>query len=103
MADFRHYRRADATRRNQPAADLRREIEEEMKVRLKIEKGGVVLHEQSCDVSDAESFGKAFAHAWTKLHEQQLERATSVGALFEHLNDRLLDELNGASFSLTKI
>jgi hypothetical protein len=74
-----------------------------MKVRLKIEKRGVVLHEQSYDISDAESFGKACAHAWTQLHEQRLDRATSIGALFEHLNDRLLDELDGASLRLTRM
>lgn len=73
-----------------------------MKVRLKIEKGDGVLYEQSYDISDAESFGKACAHAWTQLREQRLARVTSIGELFEHLNDQLLDELNGASFSLTK-
>ncbi len=74
-----------------------------MKVRLKIEKGDGVLYEQSYDISDAESFGKACAHAWTQLREQRLEDATSIGALFEHLNDPLLDELDGATFSLRKI
>jgi hypothetical protein len=74
-----------------------------MKVRLKIEKGDIVLHEQSYDISDAASFGKACAHAWTQLREQRLDRATSIGALFEHLNDQLLDELDGASFRLTKM
>jgi hypothetical protein len=74
-----------------------------MKVRLKIEKGDVVLHEQSYDISDAESFGRACADAWTQLREQRLDRASSIGALFEHLNDQLLDELDGASFSLTKM
>ena len=74
-----------------------------MKVRLTIEKGDAVLHEQNYDVSDAESFGKACAHAWMQLREQRLDRATSVGALFEHLNDQLLDELDGAKFSLKKI
>lgn len=74
-----------------------------MKVRLKIEKGDVVLHEQSYDISDADSFGKACAHAWTQLRRQRLGHAASIGALFEHLNDQLLDELDGATFSLTKI
>jgi hypothetical protein len=73
-----------------------------MKVRLKLEKGSVVLHEQSYDISDAESFGRACAQAWTQLREQRLGRATSIGALFEHLNDQLLDELDGARLSLTR-
>ncbi len=74
-----------------------------MRVRLRIEKSGVVLHEQSYDISDAESFGNACAAAWTQLREQRLDRATSIGALMEHLNDQLLDELDGARFSFTKM
>jgi hypothetical protein len=74
-----------------------------MKMRFKIEKGGEVLYEQSRDISDAESFGKACGRAWTQLREQRLARATSIGALFEHLNDQLLDELSGATFSFTKM
>ena len=63
----------------------------------------MVLHEQSYDISDAESFGTACAHAWAQMRERRLDRTTSIGALFEHLNDQLLDELDGASFSLTKL
>jgi hypothetical protein len=78
-------------------------LEPEMKIWLKMEKGSVVLHEQSYEISDAESFGRACAHAWTQMRERRLERTTSVGALFEHLNDQLLDELDGVRLSLTKI
>lgn len=73
-----------------------------MKIRLKVEKGGVVLYEQSCDISDADSFGRACARAWTDLHERRLQRASSIGDLIEHLNDQVLDELDGACFSLAK-
>jgi hypothetical protein len=74
-----------------------------MQVRLKLEKDGVVLYEHNYDVYDGESFGRACADAWTQLREQRLERASSVGALFEHLNDQLLDELDGARFSITRL
>jgi hypothetical protein len=74
-----------------------------MQVRLKLEKNGVVLYEHSYDVYDAESFGRACADAWTQLREQRLERASSIGALFEHLNDQLLDELDGARFTITRL
>jgi hypothetical protein len=74
-----------------------------MKVRLKIEKGDVVLYEHAYDISDAETFGKACAHAWMQMREQRLTRATSIGALFEELDDQLLDELYGAEFSLSKV
>jgi hypothetical protein len=73
-----------------------------MKVRLKIDKGDVLLYERSYDISDAESFGRACADAWAQLREQRLERASSIGALLEHLNDQLLDELDGARISLTR-
>ena len=73
-----------------------------MKARLKIQKDHVVLYEHAYDISDAESFGKACSHAWVQLREQRLARATSIGALFEELDDQLLDELYGASFSLLK-
>jgi hypothetical protein len=73
-----------------------------MKVRLKIEKDRTVLYEHAYDIADAESFGKACSHAWMQLREQRFARATSIGALFEELDDQLLDELNGARFSFTK-
>jgi hypothetical protein len=73
-----------------------------MKARLKIQKDHVVLYEHAYDISDAESFGKACSHAWVQLREQRLARATSIGALFEELDDQLLDELYGAKFSLLK-
>jgi hypothetical protein len=74
-----------------------------MKVRLTIHKDSSVLYEHACDISDAETFGKACSQAWMQLREQRLARATSIGALFEELNDQLLDELNGAKLSLTKV
>lgn len=73
-----------------------------MMIKLRIEKGDVMLYEQNYDISDAESFGKACAHAWSQLRGQRLDRATSVGALFERLNDPLIDELDGITISLAK-
>lgn len=73
-----------------------------MKVKLRIHKDGAALYEGTYDVSDAGSFGNACADAWTKLQEQRLARASSIGALFEELDERLLDELYGAEISLSK-
>lgn len=73
-----------------------------MKVRLKVEKDNAVLYDHAHDIRDAESFGTACAHAWRQLREQRLNRATSIGALYEELDDQLLDELHGAKFSLSK-
>lgn len=74
-----------------------------MKVRLRIEKDDAVLCERDCDISDAESFGRACADAWAQLHERRIERETSIGALFEHLNDQLIDALDGARLRFTKL
>jgi hypothetical protein len=73
-----------------------------MKVKLRIHKHGAALCEGSYDVSDARSFGNACSDAGTKLQEQRLARASSIGALFEELDERLLDELYGAEISLSK-
>lgn len=73
-----------------------------MKVRLRIHKHGAALYEGTYDVSDAASFGRACADAWSRLQEQRLAKATSIGALFDQLDERLLEELYGAEISLSK-
>ena len=73
-----------------------------MKVKLRIQKDGTSLYEGVYDVSDADSFGKACAHLWTQLREQRLAKASSIGALFEALDERLLDELCGAEIMISK-
>jgi hypothetical protein len=74
-----------------------------MKVSIRIHKDGAALYEGTHDVADADSFGAAWADIWTKLHEQRLARASSIGALFDQLNETLLDELHGAQLSLSKL
>jgi hypothetical protein len=72
-----------------------------MKVKLRIHKREAALYEGIFDVSDADSFGRAWADVWDQLRERRLARATSIGALFDELNERLLDELDGAEISLS--
>ena len=74
-----------------------------MRVKLKICKNDGVLYEGIYDISDAKSFGAACAHAWNQLREQRLAKTTSIGALFDALDERLLDELEGAEISLSKV
>jgi hypothetical protein len=73
-----------------------------MQVRLRITKDGSLLYEKNHEVSDAGSFGAACADAWVKLRERRLGQATSIGALMEHLDDNVLDQLSGAHISLHK-
>jgi hypothetical protein len=73
-----------------------------MKVKLRIHKDGAPLYEGTYDVSDAESFGSACADVWNRLRDRKLTTATSIGALFDQLNEQLLDDLYGAQISLSK-
>ncbi len=73
-----------------------------MKARLRIQKDGAALYEGIYDVSDADSFGKACADAWAKLREQKFAHATSIGALFDTFDERLLDEMFETEITLSK-
>jgi hypothetical protein len=73
-----------------------------MKAKLIIRKGTTSLEEGMYDISDAESFGKACADLWIRLREDRLEKTTSIGALYNQLNERLLEELYGAEISISK-
>jgi hypothetical protein len=73
-----------------------------MKVKLKIHKGTTILQQSTYDISDAESFGKACADLWIRLRDDKLTHATSIGALYDQLNEQLLDELFGAQISIAR-
>jgi hypothetical protein len=92
---------------NLPTADHTRttgpvERFDQMNVKLRIQKDGSALYEGTYDICDAESFGRACADAWARLREQKFAKATSIGALYESLEDELLDGLIGAQISLSK-
>jgi hypothetical protein len=73
-----------------------------MKVRLHLQKEGAALYDGTYDVCDAASFGRAFADVWNRLRERRLATASSIGALFDELDEQLLDELYGSNISLSK-
>jgi hypothetical protein len=73
-----------------------------MKIKPRIQRSGAPLYEGAYDISDAESFGAACVHAWTQLRERRLASATSISALYEELDDQLLDDLLSAEISLSK-
>ncbi len=73
-----------------------------MRVKLRIRKNGKPWYEGVYDIVDAASFGDACANAWTKLREQKLQSATSIGALYDTLDEHLIDELEGAELSFEK-
>jgi hypothetical protein len=74
-----------------------------MKIKLTISRKGAALYESVHQITDAESFGRAFTDVWARLQDRRLQKATSIGALMEVLNDDMLDELNGAQIDLEKV
>ncbi|HTV32292.1 MAG TPA: hypothetical protein VME69_04205 [Methylocella sp.] len=71
-----------------------------MKVKLQIISDDQILYEGPYDIKDAESFGTACADVWEKLRMKRLEKATSIGALYDILNDNVLDLLLGAKLAI---
>ena len=71
-----------------------------MKVKLRVMKGDAPLYAGVYDIADADSFATACADAWRKLRQQQIAKETSIGALIEHLDSGVLDQLNGAHIRL---
>lgn len=74
-----------------------------MKIRLIIQKNGVVLYEGLHEIFDAETCGRAFAGLWAQMEDRKLQKTTSVGELMEVLNEDVLEELNGAEIRIEKI
>jgi len=74
-----------------------------MKVKLRITSDDHILHEGTYDISDAETFGRACADAWETLRLERQEKATSIGALYDILNDSVLDLLLGTKISIDRI
>jgi hypothetical protein len=74
-----------------------------MKIKLTIRKNGAALHEGIYEITDAESFGRAFADVWAQMQDRRLQKTTSIGALMEVLNDDVIEEFNGAQIGLEKI
>jgi len=73
-----------------------------MKLKLQIEKHGARLFADTYDISDAETFGNACADAFDKLRGRRLEKATSIGAVLEDINNYALEDLQDARITLSK-
>ncbi|MDR3466852.1 MAG: hypothetical protein P4M07_12995 [Xanthobacteraceae bacterium] len=74
-----------------------------MKIQLTITKGGPALYAGVHEVEDAADFGKACAEAWSTLRQRQLDSETSVGALMDHLDRTVLDQLHGAQITVSRV
>jgi hypothetical protein len=74
-----------------------------MKIKLEFRKNGTDLYHGVHEIECAEDFGRAFAVAWQELHRVQLGRESSVGALMEHMNENVLERLDGANITVTMV
>lgn len=74
-----------------------------MKAILQIKKDGNALFEGVIEVGDAAGFGKAWEDVWTVLHQNSLDAATSIGALYDRLNEGVLDQIDGAQINLRRL
>jgi hypothetical protein len=68
-----------------------------------VEKDNAILFDQVYEIGDAEAFGRACSHAWAQMREQRLARATSIGALFEELDNQVLGDLDGANLRFSRV
>jgi len=73
-----------------------------LKTCLRITNAGGVLYEGLHEIRDAESFGAACRQAWDGLRARRLDKATSIGALYDVLSDNVLDLLQGAVITVNK-
>lgn len=74
-----------------------------MKVKLQIIKDGAPIYSGTYDIAGADNFGKAFADVWSKVRQEQFDEETSLGALMDHLDGDVLDQLDGAHIRLDRL
>ena len=73
-----------------------------MRIKLQIAKGGTSLYAGAYDIKDAQSFGEACSDAWQQLQQAKLNQETSIGAVMEHVNDSVLEQLDGSTIAITR-
>jgi hypothetical protein len=74
-----------------------------MKIKLEFRKNGTDLYHGVHEIECAEDFGRPFAAAWQELHRVHLGGESSVGALMEHMNENVLERLDGANITVTMV
>ena len=73
-----------------------------MKTEVRITRKGVLLYQRHHDIADAHSFGQAFEEAWEAMKGKRLEAATSIGELYDDL-ENAAEALDGIVISLHKM
>jgi hypothetical protein len=75
----------------------------DMKVKLELTRAGRRLHQSTYEIEDAQSFGAAWEDVWAQVRETCMARATSIGALMDTMHESVIDELDGATMTLTRL
>ena len=73
-----------------------------MKLAVRITKSGTALYAGAYDVTDAETFGKACADAYSKMMEEQFRKESNVGVLMEDIENEA-SLLDGALISMQRV
>jgi hypothetical protein len=73
-------------------------LEVGMKMNLRVSKDGRILCEGVYEIGDEDSLGRACADVWNRLKERRIAQSTSIGALYDSLEDGVLTDLRGARF-----
>jgi hypothetical protein len=73
-----------------------------MKLKLRLSKNNTTLHEGVYDISDADTFGAACANLWKQVTENRLLGASNVGALYDVFDEHLVDEMCGATITISR-
>ena len=66
-----------------------------MQLKLSVTRRGTPICESTYQVSDAESFGAACSDIWEKLNRRKIASASSIGALYDSLEDSKAADLRG--------
>jgi len=74
-----------------------------MKVKLEVTKAERRLHVGTYEIDDSETFGAAWEDVWAKIREGCMAKATSIGALMDTMHESVIDQLDGATISLTRL
>jgi hypothetical protein len=73
-----------------------------MKLALRVTKAGTTLYAGIHHITDAGTFGKACADAYSKLLQEQFLKENNVGGLMEHLENEA-SLLDGALISIEHV
>jgi hypothetical protein len=74
-----------------------------VQLKLSVTRRGTPIFAATYQVSDAGSFGAACSDIWEKLNERKIAKASSIGALYDSLEDSKAADLRGLRIELEPV